>query len=167
MTGADRIEVRTAEPYHYTRVGELTEAAYLALWPEGLGGYDVVIHAVADRARHDEIWVAMIGDRVVGSLTYVGDPDSPSAQWDDREAVGFRMLAVDVDHWGSGVGRVLVDAVLARARADGHPRIRIHSHELMQTARGMYERIGFVRDPTMDFIDDDEESVVGFVLHLD
>ena len=167
MSGADPVEIRRAEPRHYERIGQLTEAAYLALWPDGLGGYDVVIHAVADRARHDEVWVALIDDRVVGSLTYVADSRSPSAQWDDREAVGFRMLAVDVAHWGSGVGRALVDAVLDRARADGHPRVRIHSHELMATARGMYERIGFVRDPAMDFTDDDEESVIGFVLHLD
>ena len=37
---------------------------------------------------------------------------------------------------------------------------------MMHTAVPMYERLGVVRDPSMDFIDDDEESVSGFVLHL-
>ena len=160
------VEIRDAHPDEYERVGELTLAAYLALWPDGVGGYDKVIRAVAERAEHDEVWVAVVDSEVVGSLTYVSDPASPSVQWDDPDAAGFRMLAVDVGRRGIGAGRALFDAVRARARADGHPRIRIHSHALMQTAMTMYREAGFVRDPGMDFADSDEETVVGYVLDL-
>ncbi len=160
------VEIRDARPDEYERVGELTRAAYLALWPDGLGGYGDVISAVSERAEHDEVWVAVIDEDVVGSLTYVSDPASPSVQWDDSEAAGFRLLAVDVHRQGLGAGRALFEAVLARARADGHPRVRIHSHPSMETALAMYERAGFVRDPGMDFTDSDQETVIGYVLHL-
>ncbi len=160
------IEIRNVRPGEYERVGELTLAAYLALWPDGVGGYDDVIRAVAERAEHDEVWVAVVDGDVVGSLTYVSDPASPSVQWDDPDAAGFRLLAVDPNRRGLGTGRALFDAVLARARADGHPRVRIHSHVLMKTAMAMYERAGFVRDPAMDFTDSDQETVIGYVLHL-
>lgn len=159
------IEIRPAHIDEYERVGQLTLDAYLALWPEGVGGYADVITAVAERTEHDEVWVA-VADGVVGTITYVFSPASASMQWDDPDAAGFRLLAVDLDHQGAGVGRALFDAVLARARADGHPRVRLHSNAHMETALNMYERAGFVRDPAMDFTDSDHESVIGYVVQL-
>jgi GNAT superfamily N-acetyltransferase len=160
------IEVRPATVADYESVGRLTLAAYLDVWPEGIGEYDRVILAVAERARVDEVLVAVAGDVVMGSVTYVSDPLSPSATWDDPGAVGLRLLAVSLEHRGIGAGRALLDTVLDRARDAGHERIRLHTHAYMETAIAMYERAGFVRDPAMDFVDSDGWTNIGYVLDL-
>jgi GNAT superfamily N-acetyltransferase len=160
------IEVRPAVSRDHERVAELTLAAYLDVWPEGIGEYDQVISAVAERAAVDEVLVAVADGEVVGSVSYVSDPRSPSVTWHDPGAVGLRLLAVSLEHRGIGAGRALLDSVLDRARAAGHSRVRLHTHAYMATAVGMYERTGFARDEAMDFVDSDGWTNLGYVLDL-
>ena len=62
----------------------------------------------------------------------------------------FRFLAVDPAARGRGVGRALFQACLDRARAAGKRRMALHTTEWMATARAMYERAGFQREPEGD-----------------
>lgn len=52
-------------------------------------------------------------------------------------------MAVSAPWRGHGVGRALLDALLARARARGHAAVELHAQT---TALGFYERAGFVAE---------------------
>ncbi len=90
------ITVRPATADEYERVGTLTVAAYRALAVDHLwGGYDEEILDVEKRAAHGEILVAVVDDRVVGSVMYVDDAASEWSEWTEPGEVQFRLLAVD------------------------------------------------------------------------
>ncbi|MEW6475676.1 MAG: GNAT family N-acetyltransferase [Actinomycetota bacterium] len=91
------------------------------------------------------------GRRILGSVTLtIGG--GPYFEWDpdvDGDC-GFRMLAVDPEVQGRGVGPRLVAECLERARAAGCRRMIIGSTEWMTTAHRIYERLGFRRAPELD-----------------
>jgi ribosomal protein S18 acetylase RimI-like enzyme len=47
-----------------------------------------------------------------------------------------------VDRTGRGLGRLLSEECLARARDDGAERVALHTGEQMVAARRLYERMG-------------------------
>lgn len=53
-------------------------------------------------------------------------------------------IAVRADRRGKGVGAALLDALVDRARADGHPALSL-SVEAANPAASLYERCGFVK----------------------
>ena len=63
----------------------------------------------------------------------------------------FRLLAVHPEARGRGLGRLLTEECIRRARASGRDAVGLHTTQLMNVARAMYERIGFVRVPALDF----------------
>jgi GNAT superfamily N-acetyltransferase len=141
-------EVRLAQPAEFGRVGELTVAAYRLLPVDHLwGGYDDDILDTKTRAEHAEVLVALVDGQVVGSVTFVADAASRWSEWTEPGEVQFRLLAVDAAARGRGIGETLVRACITRAR--GAP-IMIHTTPWMETARRMYDRLGFVRRPDRD-----------------
>jgi ribosomal protein S18 acetylase RimI-like enzyme len=142
------LEIRDALPGEYHRVGELTIAAYRALPVDHLwGGYDEEILDTAGRATGAHILVALLDDAIVGAVTLVDDHESRWSEWTRPGEVQFRLLAVEVEARGRGVGESLVRECLARAA--GRPVI-IHTTKWMDAARRMYERLGFERRPDRD-----------------
>jgi len=137
--------VRDADPSEYTRVGELTIAAYRALPVDHLwGGYEAEILDVAGRADDTDVIVAAADGAIVGAVTLVLDRASPWHEWTEADEVQFRLLAVDPDARGRGVGEALVHECLARA---GDRTVLIHTTQWMQAARRLYARLGFVAVP--------------------
>ena len=112
--------------------------------------YDIELAAVAERAVRSDVVLALSGDEIVGCLTYVADHTDPSYEFADEDGASFRYFAVSPAAQGKGVGKAMVDWCIARAQADGKPRIRIHTLESMPAAQRLYERIGFRRDPATD-----------------
>ncbi len=144
------IIVRSARPDEYSRVGELTVAAYRGLTVDHLwGGYEDEILDTATRAKGADILVAELDGRVVGSVTYVGEHTSAWSEWTRPGEAQFRLLAVDAAARGRGIGELLVRACLDRAPRMAQPVI-IHTTPWMVAARRMYERLGFVRRPDRD-----------------
>jgi ribosomal protein S18 acetylase RimI-like enzyme len=144
------IEIREAHPDEYQRVGELTVAAYRLLEVDHLwGGYDEGILDTATRAKGADILVAIAEGRVIGAVTYVADSNSEWSEWTEPGEAQFRLLAVDADARGQGVGEALVRACMQRAVGDDQPLI-IHTTPWMPVARRMYERLGFIRRPDRD-----------------
>jgi GNAT superfamily N-acetyltransferase len=110
--------------------------------------YLVSMADTAGRAAQATLLVAVDHHgAVVGTVTLYLDPGSE--QWRPEDAM-FRFLAVDPAARGRGVGRALFEACLARARAAGKRRMALHTTEWMVTARAMYERAGFEREPEGD-----------------
>ena len=79
------------------------------------------------------------------------------------DAAGVRFLAVNDAHRGKGTGKALTRFCIERARALGKARLVLHTTRTMTSAWTMYEGLGFVRFPEIDFRQGDLE-VFGFQL---
>ena len=71
----------------------------------------------------------------------------------------MRLLGVSPEQRNRGLAGMLIDFCEAKARADGWKTITLHTTVLMQTAKQMYERRGYVRYTDIDF-----EPVPGFTV---
>jgi GNAT superfamily N-acetyltransferase len=166
------VEIRIVRPDEHERLGEITVVAYRAINPPHADGdleeYEAELRDVAGRAAGADVLVAVDGDgAVLGGVTYVPDPSSPWAEFEDTDAAGIRMLAVAPEAQGRGVGEALTRACIDRAVAAGRGQVMLHSTDWMTTAHRIYERLGFQRDPSFDRQIDEELWLRGFRLRLD
>ena len=83
----------------------------------------------------------------------------------EKNAAGFRLLAIDPAFQGRGVGRLLSQFCIDRTKELNIPRLLIHSTESMKIAWGLYERLGFQRYENLDFMQGNLE-VFGFQMQL-
>jgi ribosomal protein S18 acetylase RimI-like enzyme len=89
----------------------------------------------ARRVREDEVWVVASGAaRVAGLLVLVPRPDH----------LLLDNIAVDPEHQGGGIGRMLLDLAAGRAVEQGFDTIRLYTHRLMVDNQRIYERDGYV-----------------------
>ncbi|MER6156036.1 GNAT family N-acetyltransferase [Streptomyces sp. NPDC001868] len=148
------ITIRPVAPDEYTTLGETTAQAYLG---DGLldfgesDAYLVELRDVAKRAAAAEVLVAVADGRVLGGVTFVpaGGPMADIARAGEAE---IRMLAVDPEARGRGVGEALVRACVERARAvEGCVRVVLSTQRSMHAAHRVYERLGFTRTPERDW----------------
>jgi ribosomal protein S18 acetylase RimI-like enzyme len=148
--------VRRAEPAELTAVGELAVTAYRA---DGLisradrpeDHYAPILRDAATRDVEAEVWVAVDGAaQVLGTVTWC----PPGSSWREvaksSDEGEFRMLAVAPVSRRRGVARALVEACLARARADGMHAVVLSSLPEMTAAHRLYRELGFVRTPELD-----------------
>jgi ribosomal protein S18 acetylase RimI-like enzyme len=89
-----------------------------------------------------ELIVAETGGRVVGAVVYVG-PGKPKPAFFAPEWPVIRMLVVDPEARGGGIGRRLTEACIERARRDAAPLIALHTSPIQAVALAMYLRMGF------------------------
>jgi ribosomal protein S18 acetylase RimI-like enzyme len=156
------VAVRAVRPDEHGRVGDLTVDAYRALpGPDHLDDhYEAEIRDVAGRLDSTAVLVAVDEtDAVVGAVTYV--PDTASA-WAERlleGEAGFRLLAVDPKVQGRGIGRALLQGVIARAQAEARVALVLHTTPWMEAAGALYRRAGFVRAPERDFAVEDLDLI--------
>ncbi|OCP17725.1 MULTISPECIES: helix-turn-helix domain-containing GNAT family N-acetyltransferase [unclassified Ensifer] len=87
-----------------------------------------------DPAR-EAAWIAEIDGRVVGSIFLVAGDKSGVAK--------LRLLYVEPDARGRGVGAALVDACIGRARTVGYHTLVLWTNSVLTSARRIYERAGF------------------------
>jgi GNAT superfamily N-acetyltransferase len=80
-------------------------------------------------------------------------------------AAGFRLLAVDLNARGKGIGKLLTEACIQLAKEEKQNQIIIHTTMAMQVAWRMYEKMGFKRSKDLDFMQEDL-PVFGFRLFL-
>ena len=145
------VHVSPALPGEHARLSELTVAAYRAVAPMP-DGYAAELADVGGRAADAGavVLAARRGGRLVGGATVVLVPGSPLAELLEPGDAGLRMLAVDPDAQGAGVGRALVDATIELGRRRGLRRLSLHTHAVFERARGLYEAMGFERTPERD-----------------
>jgi ribosomal protein S18 acetylase RimI-like enzyme len=148
-------------------VGRLTADAYVS---DGLvdptNGYVERLLDAAGRAREAEVWVAVEGERLLGSVTFVapGSPYREIARDDEGE---FRMLAVGPEARGRGVGRTLVELCVRRSRELGYAGLRMSTMDRMASAHRVYERLGFTRVPDDDWSPEPGVSLLAYGLRFD
>ncbi|PWJ43745.1 GNAT family N-acetyltransferase [Sediminitomix flava] len=136
------------QPQYYemlTNIGEITKKPFTEL-----------IVAVSKKGKVD------------GAVVYFSDMTSygsGGSATQERNASGFRLLAVSENVRGLGLGKKLSLACIEKAKNIGHQKVVIHSTEYMKKAWRMYENLGFGRAEDLDF---KQESlpVFGFRLFL-
>ncbi|HEY8524298.1 MAG TPA: GNAT family N-acetyltransferase [Acidimicrobiales bacterium] len=167
------MEIRLVRPEEHERLGELTVRAYAAIAPPAaqadLDTYQDELRDVARRATGADTLVAVDADgTVLGGVTYVPDRSSAWAEFEDDDAAGIRMLAVDPSVQGRGIGEALTRSCIERAVARGRRQIVLHSTEWMKAAHRLYERMGFQRDRGLDwYVEEGAFWLLGFRLPLD
>ncbi len=157
--GEPGLEVRPVRAEELEEVGRLTKEVYVG---DGfMAADDAYVLELVDttrRTREAEVWVAVEGDAVLGSVTFC--PVGSAYREIGRDGEGeFRMLAVSPAARGRGVGRALVELCLRRSRELGYAGVRMSSMDRMISAHRVYERLGFTRAPQ-----DDWSPVPGVVL---
>ena len=159
------MELRLARPDELEAVGELTLAAYEDFTTGTEDFYRHHLRDAARRAREAELWVAVDGDDLLGTVTYC----PPGSTW--RELAGddegeFRMLAVHPDRQGRGAGQALAAQCERRARDHGATRMVLSSLAEMAAAHRVYGRLGYSRAPERDWSPVDDVHLIAFVKEL-
>ena len=106
--------------------------------------------------------------KIGGGVVYFGDMKyygSGGTATGEKNASGFRLLAVDPATRGQGIGKLLTKACIQIAKDEKQNQMIIHSTKAMQIAWKMYENMGFKRSRDLDFIQG-ELPVFGFRLLL-
>ncbi|MBL8907109.1 MAG: bifunctional helix-turn-helix transcriptional regulator/GNAT family N-acetyltransferase [Rhizobiales bacterium] len=86
-----------------------------------------------DPAR-ERCWIAELDGRRVGSVMLVKQ---------SHETAKLRLLLVEAEARGLGLGRQLVETCLQFARATGYRAIVLWTNSILDEARGLYESLGF------------------------
>ncbi|RJU01635.1 N-acetyltransferase [Arthrobacter frigidicola] len=159
---ADTLSIRPVLPSDYDEVARITRTAYLeaGYFADEDHPYMAVLSDVAHRAEHAEIWVAERDGRVVGSvaLTFEGQRYTDIAIAGELE---FRMLAVDPAVQRAGIGRAMVEAIIAHARTlPGINAVSLTSGSNMVRAHRLYESMGFHRVPERDWLVPNEDILL-------
>ena len=103
-----------------------------------------IVSKASTLSETGEIVIAECDGRLAGAVTYVG-PDVAKAPFFDQAWPVIRMLVVDPQCRGKGIGRALTDECIARAQRDGAPVIALHTSPIMTVALPMYLRMGFAK----------------------
>jgi GNAT superfamily N-acetyltransferase len=136
----------------------VTLAAYQEYEKTGPSGFwpiyrDNICKSILDDATAT-ILLARNGEEIVASVLLC--PPSPDGKFASA-GPEMRLLSVLPQCRNIGVGGLLIDECERRALSRGV--ITLHTTRLMETARVMYERRGYVRFPEIDF-----EPVPGFIV---
>jgi len=163
--------LRNAQPAEYPAVGQLLVRAYSQLEgfpsPTEQPDYYKILANVGEltKAPGTEILVAVGTDEaILGCMVYYTNmqyygPHEISIQ--EEDAAGLRLLAVNPELQGKGIGKQLTLAGIEKARRQGKRQVILHSTTAMKTARAMYEKLGFTPSAEIDFVQSGLE-VYGF-----
>lgn len=166
------LRLRDAEERDRAAIREVTLAAYqeyAAKMPAHWERYrEGIVSTLSDIAPAAQI-VAEESGRLVGTVllyppgTVFRSPNRPAVPlvWPE-----IRLLAVAPAARGRGAGRALIEECIRRARRNGAAVLTLHTSDVMQTAIRMYERIGFVRAPELDFHPAPDLTVKGYRFDL-
>ncbi|MGX7666433.1 GNAT family N-acetyltransferase [Flavobacterium pedocola] len=167
--------IRNAQPEEFQSIGALMVKVYSAL--DGFPKphvhpryFDLLANVGQLTNKPDtEILVAVSSENIiVGAVVYFGNMQyygSGGTAPQEKNAAGFRLLAVDDTQRGKGVGKLLTLACIEKAKNQQLPQMIIHTTNAMKPAWKMYEAIGFKRSQDLDF-SQGELEVFGFRLPL-
>ena len=167
--------IRNARPDEFEEIGRLMVRVYSQL--EGFPKEDEQPHyyemllniGQLTYKPKTELLVALSPDqKIVGGVVYFSDMKyygSGGTATSEKNSAGFRLLAVDPSARGLGIGKLLTNECIRKARNEKLSQVIIHSTKAMQTAWKMYESLGFQRSEDLDFMQE-RLPVFGFRLLL-
>jgi DNA-binding MarR family transcriptional regulator/N-acetylglutamate synthase-like GNAT family acetyltransferase len=111
-------------------------------WREKFEG--VCARIVADFIEHfdpklEKCWIAEMAGQRVGCVMLV--KDDPKAKKADVSRI--RLLLLEPQARGRGLGRRLVEECIAFSRAKGYRRVTLWTHKELNAARAIYAKLGF------------------------
>ncbi|HEY6979200.1 MAG TPA: GNAT family N-acetyltransferase [Chitinophagaceae bacterium] len=167
--------IRNAKPEEFLEIGKLMVRVYAQLegFPkesEQPDYYKMLLNIGEFTGKPGtELLVAISADnKIAGAVVYFSDMQyygSGGTATREQDAAGFRLLAVDPSTRGQGIGKLLTNECIRKAKDKGLSQIIIHSTKAMQIAWKMYESLGFKRSGDLDFMQGDL-PVFGFRLLL-
>lgn len=147
--------IRLAGPGEHAAVGALREAAYSHDY-ELSDRYratvrDGAARAAAEHGSGQQVWVAQ--ERTTGELLGTVTVPAPGGHISALGQAGeldFRLLAVAPAARRRGIGRLLVEHVIALAAQRGDRRVVLNSGPQMTGAHQLYYAMGFTRLPARE-----------------
>jgi ribosomal protein S18 acetylase RimI-like enzyme len=88
-------------------------------------------------------------DKKIIGMAFLVPSGNPTAIY-DRKWCYIRFITVDPDFAGQGIGRKLTTGCIDLARENGESVIALHTSELMNNARHIYESLGFKIEREID-----------------
>jgi len=167
--------IRIAKPNEFEEIGKLMVRVYSQL--EGFPkedeqpAYYKMLANIGEFTNkpETELLVAISPDhKITGGVVYFSDMQyygSGGTATKEKNAAGFRLLAVDPAVRGKGIGKLLTNECIRKAKDKKLSQVIIHSTKAMQTAWKMYEGMGFKRSEDLDFLQG-QLPVFGFRLLL-
>ena len=153
--------IREAKPSEYSHLGGLMVDVYAKLegfpFPSEIPDYYNTLRDVGrfKNSPRTKLLVAVSEKGVIdGGLVYFGDLKyygSADESTHTQQSAAFRLLAVSSEAQGKGLGKLLIHTCFKQAKKEGFSSLIIHSTKYMMIAWKMYERLGFVRFPEIDF----------------
>jgi ribosomal protein S18 acetylase RimI-like enzyme len=169
------IEIRNAKPQEFEQIGQLMADVYSNLdgfpKPHEQPEYYAMLRNIGEFTKkpQTELMVAICSDGFIkGAVVYFGDMQyygSGGTATQEKQAAGFRLLAVAHDARRMGIGKALTVACIEKARSQHQKQLVIHTTKAMHTAWKMYEALGFKRSEDLDFMQG-QLPVYGFRLLL-
>jgi ribosomal protein S18 acetylase RimI-like enzyme len=171
LTASGTLRIRDARPEERGAIRELTQRAYAEyerlMTPGAWRALAEAVNSALDTAEPVQRIVAERGAQLVGSvMLYSAAADAYAGAVAQARCPEVRMLAVDPEARGLGVGRALMDECIRRARLAGAAELGLHTSASMRAALQLYEQMGFVRAPAYDFQPEGAELVTAFRLDL-
>ena len=141
--------LHNATPADFDSIARISVTAYkeyaTLLTAENWQKMEQNLFNVAQTADTANFVVARVEDNIVGAVAYYPPGKSNSEYFSDRWA-SLRLLAVAVNYRGQGIGKLLAQAGIERAKRDNAQGIGLYTSEAMTTAQKMYAKMGFKRD---------------------
>ena len=162
------ITIRDARPDEADAVSAVIHDAYAELeadYPADWSRYYGMVSKVERHFEKAEIIVAERDGRILGAVFFYRDgSQSEQGPWPEGSA-GVLRLAVLPEARGLGLAHRLTEECIRRCREYGIKTLALHTTDWMPVAKAMYERMGFVRDPSFDFVP--REGVYAYGYRLD
>ena len=142
--------IRTATERDAAVVGELTERAYRTDGFPISEKYAARLLDAATRINQATVLVAELDDRIVATVTLAthGNPLAEIAKPGELEV---RMLAVSPEERRQGVAETLMSAAMKHAQNLELKALVLSTEPPMSSARRLYEKLGFTRQPDRDW----------------
>jgi GNAT superfamily N-acetyltransferase len=170
------IVVREAHPDELDETARLLAVAFEQYRPaaelgDAFESYLADIVDVRSRLDHAELFVAVEERVIIGTATLyppgeVAYPGAAPRTWPTGWA-SLRLLGVAPAARGRGVGRMLAEARIRRARELGASGLGLHTTRAFEASRRMYRRMGWKRAREYDFCPAPGLQAEAYVLALD
>jgi predicted N-acetyltransferase YhbS len=165
----EKLIIRDARPEEIDEVAQMLKKSYLQYQPDmpphRWQKYLEDILDVRSRLPESQLIVAELNNKLVGTVTLYPDARAAEILWPEKWA-GVRLLGVDPGFRGRGIGQQLMEECVKRAQSNGNTALGLHTTGMMETAKRMYERMGFVRVPSYDFHPAPDMAVMAYKLDL-